>query len=47
MNESERQAVEGPIRQHYLEEFSKNGVANLAVIERFDLGGRVSARTSD
>jgi hypothetical protein len=47
MNESERQAVEGPIRQHYIEEFSKNGVVNLAVIERFDSSGETVVRTSD
>jgi hypothetical protein len=47
MSDSDRQAVEGPIRQRYLEEFSANGVANLAVIERFGLGEGMPVRTSD
>jgi hypothetical protein len=47
MGDSERQAVEGPIRQHYIEEFSANGVANLEVIERFSAGGGITVRTSD
>jgi hypothetical protein len=47
MSDSERQSVEGPIRQRYIEEFSKNGVANLAVIQRFDIGGGITAMTSD
>jgi hypothetical protein len=47
MSDSDRQAVEGPIRQRYVEEFSKHGVANLAVIERFDVGGSVPIKTSD
>jgi hypothetical protein len=47
MNDSERQAAEGPLRQRYLAEFSKNGVANLAVIERFDIGGGIPVKTSD
>lgn len=46
MSDSERQAAEGPIRQRYIEKFSKNGIADLAVIERFaESGGR--AATSD
>jgi hypothetical protein len=47
MGDSERQAVEGPIRQHYIEEFSANGVANLEVIERFSVGGGITVKTSD
>ncbi len=47
MSEGERQALEVPIRQRYVEEFSKNGVANLAVIQRFDIGGGISVKTSD
>lgn len=47
MNESDRQAAEGPIRQRYIEEFSKHGVANLAVIERFDVKSGMPVKTSD
>jgi hypothetical protein len=47
LNDSDRQAAEGPIRQRYIEEFSKNGIANLAVIDRFDIGGQESVATSD
>ncbi len=47
MSDDDRQAVEGPLRQKYIEEFTANGVANLAVIERFGLGGGVPIMTSD
>jgi hypothetical protein len=47
VSDSDRQTVEGPIRQQYIEEFSKNGVANLAVIERFGTVGGIPVKTSD
>lgn len=47
LSDSDRQAAEGPIRQRYIEEFSRNGISNLAVIDRFDLGGHEPVRTSD
>ena len=47
LNESERQAVEGPIRQGYIEEFSRNGIANLVVINSFEIGGNEPVKTSD
>ncbi len=48
MSEIDRQHAKGQIRQRYLEEFSVNGVANLAVIERFSpFEGTTLARTSD
>jgi hypothetical protein len=47
MSDSDRQAVEGPIRQRYSEEFAKNGVATLEVVERFGIGGGMPVRTSD
>jgi hypothetical protein len=47
LSDSDRQAAEGPIRQRYIEEFSRNGVAGLAVIDRFDTSGHKPARTSD
>ena len=47
MSDSERQAVEGPIRKQYIDEFTKNGVANVVVIERFDVGGGSPVKTSD
>lgn len=47
IGDSERQAVEGPIRQRYIEEFSTNGVANLEVIERFSIGEGIPVKTSD
>jgi hypothetical protein len=47
MSDNERQAVEGPIRQRYIEGFSKNGIANLAVIERFTTDGGAQVKTSD
>jgi hypothetical protein len=47
MSEGERQAIEAPLRSRYVEEFSKNGVANLAVIEQFSVGGGAPIKTSD
>jgi len=47
MVDSDRQAVEGPIRQRYIEEFTANGVANLEVIERFSAGEGIPVKTSD
>jgi hypothetical protein len=47
LNDNDRQAAEGPIRQRYIEEFSRNGIANLALIERFGSGGHEQVRTSD
>ena len=47
MSDSDRQAVEGPIRQRYIEEFSMHGAANLAVIEQFGIGGGMPVKTSD
>ncbi|MGE5173310.1 MAG: hypothetical protein ACM3MD_05725 [Betaproteobacteria bacterium] len=47
MSDSDRQAVEGPIRQRYIEEFTTNGVAGLEVIERFGIGGGILVKTSD
>jgi hypothetical protein len=47
INDSARQAAERPIRQRYIEEFSTNGVANLAVIERFSTAEGKVVKTSD
>lgn len=47
LNDSARQAVEGPIRQRYLDEFSAHGMANLEVVERFSTGGEMLVKTSD
>ncbi len=47
MSESDRQALEGSIRQRYIEELSANGVANLTVIEQFSTGAGLPVETSD
>jgi hypothetical protein len=47
MNDNDRQALEGSIRQRYIEELSANGVANLTIIEQFSTGGAVPIETSD
>jgi hypothetical protein len=47
MSDSDRQALEGPIRQRYIEEFSAHGVVNLNVIEQFSAGGGIPVKTSD
>jgi hypothetical protein len=47
MTDIDRLIVQGPVRQRYIQEFTKNGVANLAVVERFSIGGGTPAMTSD
>jgi hypothetical protein len=47
MTDSERQALDGPLRQRYIEEFASNGVSNLRIIEGFRIGGGMPRRTSD
>jgi hypothetical protein len=47
LNESDRQATEGLIRKHYIEEFSRNSLTNVMVIDRFGIGGDGPVRTSD
>jgi hypothetical protein len=47
LSEGERQAVEGPIRQRYIREFTTSGIANLEIVEQFDTGPGMQVRTSD
>ncbi len=47
MSDSDRQQLEGPIRQRYVAEFEVNGVANLEVVARFGVGGGMPVKTSD
>jgi uncharacterized protein (DUF2249 family) len=46
-SDSDREHAKGRIRQRYIEEFAKNGVANLEVIERFGTGVGQPVKTSD
>jgi hypothetical protein len=47
MSDSDREAVEGPIRQRYIAEFTANSIRNLEVTERFGMEGGMPVRTSD
>ena len=47
LNDSDRQAAEGLIRRHYIEEFSRNGLTNVVVVDRFEIGGHEPVKTSD
>ena len=47
LSNSERQIVEGPIRQRYLHEFRTNGIANLEVLERENYTDAIPVKTSD
>lgn len=47
MSDSDRQRLEGPIRQRYIEEFSVNGITNLEIVERSGTGWETPAKTSD
>jgi hypothetical protein len=47
LSDSDRQALEGPIRQRYIQEFATNGVASLEIVERFSIGAGTQVKTSD
>jgi hypothetical protein len=47
MSDRDRQALEGSVRQRYIEELSANGVENLALIEQFSSGAKMPVETSD
>ena len=47
LSDSDREAVEGPIRQRYIAEFSANSIRNLEVVERLDAGSGIPVKTSD
>jgi hypothetical protein len=47
LSDSDRQVLEGPIRQRYVQEFSTNGVGSLELVERFNMGVGPQVRTSD
>ena len=47
LSTSDRQALEEPIRQRYIHEFSTNGVNSLEIVERFGMGLGQQVRTSD
>ena len=47
LSENDRRALEGPIRQRYVQEFTANGVNGLEIVERFSMGGEPQVRTSD
>ncbi|MDH4162861.1 MAG: hypothetical protein OEW15_09275 [Nitrospirota bacterium] len=47
MSDEERQRTEGPIRQRYIAEFTRNGIRNLEVVERFGDTDAGPVRTSD
>jgi hypothetical protein len=47
MSDGDRQQLEGPIRQRYIEEFSMNGLANLEVVQGSGIGKGTPVKTSD
>ena len=47
MSDSEREALEKPINERYISEFSQHGIENLEVVDRFSDGPGVPVRTSD
>lgn len=47
LSDEEREALERPINDRYVKEFSANGIANLAVVERLGGAGEGSVTTSD
>ncbi len=47
MSDHDREHLEEPIRQRYMEEFASNGVANLTVIEQFGTGQGMPVKMSD
>ncbi len=47
MDEHERDALEEPIHERYLKQFTENGVDNLAVVDKFTVGAGAKVHTSD
>ncbi len=47
MNPTDRQRMEGPIRERYVQEFSTYDVTNLEVVQRFDGRWGAPVKTSD
>ena len=47
LSDDEREALERPINERYVEEFSKHGIGNLAVVEQLGGAGEGSVTTSD
>jgi hypothetical protein len=47
MSESEREAIERPINDRYIREFTQNGIENLEVVDRFGTGPGMAIHTSD
>ncbi len=47
LSESDREALERPINERYIREFSEHGIENLAVVDRFVSGEGAAVQTSD
>jgi hypothetical protein len=47
MSDDDRRAAEAPARERYIEEFSRYGLDNLAVVERLTIEGEERVKTSD
>jgi hypothetical protein len=47
LGDDEREALERPINERYVEEFSKHGLSNLAVVEQLGGDGEGTVTTSD
>lgn len=47
LSETDRQNLEGAIRQRYVEEFAANDIVNLRLIQQLDTVAGIPARTSD
>jgi hypothetical protein len=47
MSDDDRRAAEATARERYIEEFSRYGLDNLAVVERLTIEGEERVKTSD
>ncbi len=47
MSENEREAIERPLNERYIREFTQNGIENLEVVDRFGTGPGLAVQTSD
>lgn len=47
LGDEERAALERPINERYVEEFSRNGINDLAVVEQYSGAGEGAVATSD
>lgn len=47
LGDRERGVIEGPVRQRYIAEFTRHGITNLELVERYEESDEMPVKTSD